>query len=119
MRLAVWLLLVVLGACPTSVPAATMAPWSWDEAQPEEESPLKRRDLPPEGVEQLFSFTATFLTAPRCPTEPQPSVITQDPIEVGSRATLRFCGFVANQDVDIQVSLPNGMVVLRQVRSDT
>jgi hypothetical protein len=109
---------------PGPPPVAPGAPS--DERRPEQ-SPLKRKDVPPEGIAAQLIVSppakpppprpppSPGRAAPRCPLDledaPEPRAgMPPDPNEIGTTFYVCFGGLEPDQDVDVEVTWPNGVV---------
>ncbi len=133
--LASFLLAAAVAGCATSSPGASSPPTGavappGQTAQPPQpsqpgaatpslpavESPLKRRDVPPEGVAAQFGFTVPNL---RClitdsPGPPEPGPDQPAQAQVANRLCIAFTGFDAEQEIiDLVVTGPDGFEISR------
>lgn len=107
---------------PTHTPVPTPRPTHTPVPTPTKESPLKRHDAPPEGVAAQVSLWLPWLSnfcVASPDGEPQPRVDAgYNSVEIATESPICFLGFAPNQDIEAQVTLPDGNVRRNQIPAD-
>lgn len=77
----------------------------------DEESPLKRKDVPPEGIRSQFEFFQEGDGSCRgLPAGPPRALVEREQIEIGQFFAICFPGFPLHQSVTAEVRLPDGTI---------
>lgn len=111
-------LLTGLAVAPVGAPA--LAAWQEAPAQ-DEESPFKRKDVPPDGVEALLSFGSAGGGAAECAFGPGAEVVSDGEtpgctVEVADGTMLYFRGFAPEREVQLELTRPDGTLERAQAR---
>ncbi len=77
----------------------------------DEPSPLKRKDIPPEGIRSQFEFFQEGDGSCRgLPAGPPRALVERERIEIGQFFAICFPGFPLHQSVTAEVRLPDGTI---------